>query len=218
LSPEWITVVGVVRDVRQTGVAVPPSAEIFLPASTYTSPFLTWSLVVRSPIQTDSLLPAIRRVVRSADQEAAIDRVKTMDDVIVDSVANQRIVTTLLVSFGMLALALAALGIYSLVAYSVVVRTPELAIRAALGSTPAALVRLVGRQGLALVGVGLVLGIAVTFPISAALATSLFGVSRIDLPVFAGVVTILLVTGGVATIGPGIRAARVDPLRAFRQD
>jgi ABC-type antimicrobial peptide transport system permease subunit len=63
-----------------------------------------------------------------------------------------------------------------------------------------------------------VLGIAATFPISAALATSLFGVSRIDLPVFAGVVAALFVTGGLATVGPGIRAARVDPLRAFRQE
>jgi len=218
LSPEWITVVGIVRDVRQTSVTVPPSAEIFLPASAYPGPFPICSLVVRSPVQTESLLPVIRRAVQSADQEAAIDRVKTMDAIVLDSVSNQRIVTTLLVSFGMLALALAALGIYSLVAYSVVVRTPELAIRAALGSAPAGLVQLVGRQGLALITIGMVVGAVATVPVSAALAKSVFGISRIDVSVFVGVVAILLVTGGLATLIPAARTARIDPLSALRQE
>src|SRR5262249_37450528 len=120
LSPEWITVVGVVRDVRQTGVTVPPSAEIFLPARTYPGPFASWSLVVRSTVGAESLLSSIHRVVQGVDAEAAIDRVKTMDEVVMDSVSNQRVVATLLASFGMLALTLAALGIYSVVAYSVV--------------------------------------------------------------------------------------------------
>jgi putative ABC transport system permease protein len=218
LSPEWITVVGVVRDVRQTGVTVPPSAEIFLPANAYASSFSKWSLVVRSPVSMDSLLPSIRRAVRGADQEAAIDRVKTMDDVVVDSLSNQRIVATLLVSFGVLALALAALGIYGLVAYSVATRTPELAIRAALGSTPSALVGLVGRQGLAVVAIGLVLGSAATFPIGAALAKSVFGINRIEMPVFIGVVAILLSTAGLATLVPAGRTARIDPLSALRPE
>ena len=209
---------GVVRDVRQTGVTVPPSAEIFLPASTYPGPFSTWSLVVRSAIPSQSVLPSIRRTVQSADREAAIDRVKTMDDVVVDSISNQRIVTALLVSFGVLALALAALGVYGVVAYSATVRTHELAIRAALGSTPAALIRLVGRQGLGLVTVGLVLGAVTTLPVGAALAKSVFGISRIGLPVFATVVATLLLTGGLATLIPAARTARIDPLRALRQE
>jgi predicted permease len=217
-SPEWITVVGVVRDVRQTGVTVPPSAEIFFPASTYTAPFPTWSLVVRSPMLTESLVPSIRRAVQSADQEAAIDRVKTMDDIVLDSVSNQRIVTTLLVLFGILALALAGLGIYSLVSYSVVVRTPELAIRAALGSTPAALVQLVGRQGLALIAIGLALGAAATFPVVTALAKSLFGINRIGLSVFTSVVATVLMTGSLATLIPAARTARLDLLHALRQE
>jgi putative ABC transport system permease protein len=218
LSPEWITIVGVVRDVRQSGITVPASAEIFLPASTYTGPFPTWSLVVRSPMSTESLLPSIRRAVQAEERDAALDRVKTMDDVVIDSVSNQRIVTTLLASFAMLALGLAALGIYSLVTYAVVARTPELAIRAALGSSPAALVRLVGRQGLGLIAIGLALGVAATVPVSAALAKSLFGLSRIGLPVFAGAVAILALTGGLATLVPAVRTARIDPLKALRQE
>jgi putative ABC transport system permease protein len=218
LSPEWITVVGVVRDIRQTSVTAPPSAEIFLPARTFMSPFRRWSLAVRSPVSTDALVPAIRRAVQLADSQAALDRVRTMDDVVADSVADQRIVTTLLVWFGILALVLAALGISSLIAYSVVVRTPELAIRAALGSTPVALVRLVGRQGVVLVTSGVVLGIAASFPASAGLATTVFGISRIGLPVFSGVAAILILTGGLATVIPAARTARIDPLRALRQD
>jgi putative ABC transport system permease protein len=218
LSPEWITVVGVVRDVRQSGVTVPASAEILLPANTYVGPFPTWSLVVRSPVSTESLVLSVRRAVQAEERDAALDRVMAMDDIVVDSVSNQRIVTTLLAAFAMLALGLAVLGIYSLVAYAVVARTPELAIRAALGSSPAALVRLVGRQGLALIAIGLALGVAATVPVNAALATSLFGVSRVGLPVVAGVIAILFATGGLATLVPAAQTARIDPLRALRQE
>jgi putative ABC transport system permease protein len=218
LTPEWITVVGVVRDVRQTGMTVPPSAEIFLPARGYLVPFPRWSLVVRSPLSTDSLLPVIRRAVQNADQEAAIDRVKTMDDIVLDSVSNERIVTTLLASFGVLALTMAALGIYSLVSYSVVIRTRELAIRAALGSTPAALVQLVGRQGLALIAIGVLLGAAAAVPAGAVLAKSVFGINRIEVPVFISVIVILLFSGGLATLIPAARTAGIDPLSALRQE
>jgi putative ABC transport system permease protein len=173
---------------------------------------------VRSPLPIDSLVPSIRRTVQSADRDAAIDRVRTMDEVVAESVSNQRIVTTLLMSFGILALALAALGVYSLVAYSVVLRTPELAIRAALGSTPSALVRLVGREGLTLVGIGLVVGVAATVPAGTALATSVFGISRIGLPVLTSAVATLLLTGGLATLIPAVRTARIDPLRALREE
>jgi ABC-type antimicrobial peptide transport system permease subunit len=140
-----------------------------------------------------------------------------MDDVVVESVSNQRMVTTLLVSFAILSLVLAALGVYSLVAYAVVLRTPELAVRAALGSTPSGLVRLVGRQGLTLVAIGLILGFATNVPVTAALEKSVFGISRIGLPVIAGVIAALLLTGGLATLIPAARTARIDPLRALRE-
>jgi len=218
LSPEWSTVVGVVRDVRQTAVMAPPSAEIFLPAVTYTAPFAVWSLVVRSPVPLQSLLPSIRRSVQRIDQEAAIDRVSTMDDIVLDSVSNQRIVTTLLVSFGMLALLLATVGVYSLMAYAVVLRTPEIALRAALGSTPVALVQLIGRQGLTLIAIGVGLGLALNVPVGAALGKSLFGITRIGWPVFVGVATVLILTGGLATFVPAARTTRIDPLRALREE
>jgi ABC-type antimicrobial peptide transport system permease subunit len=141
-----------------------------------------------------------------------------MDDVVVDSVSNQRIIATLLTAFGLLALGLSALGIYSLVAYAIAARTPELAIRAALGSSPAALVRLVGGDGFVLIAIGLALGIAATVPVGSALAKSLFGVGRVSLSTLAGVVAVLGLTGGLATLLPAIRTARIDPVRALRQE
>jgi putative ABC transport system permease protein len=217
LSPEWITIVGIVRDIRQSGVTVPPSPEIFLPASAYQGPFSLWSVVVRSPLPTESLLPSIRRVVQRTDAEAAIARVKTMDQIVEDSMSNQRIVTTLLVAFGTLALVLAAVGIYSVVAYAVVLRTPELALRAALGSTPGALVRLVSGQGLALIGIGVVAGVAAAVPISWSLQKSMFGINGVALSVFAVVVATVTMAGLLATFIPAMRTARIDPLRALRQ-
>ena len=218
MSPEWITVVGVVRDVRQTGVAVPPSPEIFMPARSYITGPPAWSLVIRSPLPIGSLLPSVRQALSRADRDAAIDRVRTMDEVVIDSMSNQRIVSTLLVSFGVLAITLAALAVYSIVAYSVTARTPELAIRSALGSAPAALIGLVGRQGAALVLLGVIVGLVVTVPVSAVAAKYLFGVERISAPVFAGVTAALFVAGGLATLIPAARTARIDPLRALRQE
>src|SRR5262249_58713890 len=123
-------------------VVVAASREFFMrPGSSLTGP-PAWSLVIRSPLPIESLLPSVRQALSRADRDAAIDRVRTMDDVVVDSISNQRIVSALLVSFGALALALAALAVYSIVAYSVTARTPELAIRPALRSAPPALVPL----------------------------------------------------------------------------
>jgi len=132
--------------------------------------------------------------------------------------SNQRIVTTLLVAFGTLALVLAAVGIYSLVAYAVVLRTPELALRAALGSTPGALVRLVSRQGLALIGIGVVAGVAAAVPVSWSLQKSVFGVNGVALSVFAVVVATVTMVGLLATFIPAMRTVRIDPLRALRQE
>jgi putative ABC transport system permease protein len=218
LTPEWITVVGVVRDVRQTGASLPPSAEIFMPASTFPVPFSKWALVVRSPAKSGALLPSLRRVLQTQDRDAVIDEVKTMDDVVTDSMMGQRVLATLLGAFALLALSVSALGIYGLVAYLVMARTRELAIRAALGSTHAQLLRLVGREGLVLVSIGLALGLAGMAPASLVLAKSVFGISGVDLPALAGMATILVVTGGAATLIPAARTLRIDPLRALRQE
>src|SRR5438105_9332249 len=100
----------------------------------------SWYIIVRSELCAESLLPAIRNAIRTEEREAAVDRVRTMDDVIAETVSAQRIVAGLLASFAVLAVVLASVGLYSVLTFTVAARLPELAIRAALGSTPSALV------------------------------------------------------------------------------
>jgi predicted permease len=218
LSPAWITVVGISRDVRQSGVEVPPSPELFLPARSYSAPFSSWSIVVRSPLPAESLTPAIRRAISSNEQDAVLSHIRTMDDVVSDSVSYQRIVAALLMCFAIVALTLAGLGIYGLVSYVVAARTPELAIRTALGSTPTALVALVARQGMGLVAAGIAIGFAAMVPLSSLLANLLYGVHRVNIPVFGVVLGILFLVGGIAVLAPAMRSARIDPIRALRRE
>lgn len=218
LNPAWITVVGISRDVRQSGVEVPSSPELFLPARLYSAPFSSWSIVVRSSLPAQSLIPGIRHVISRNEQDAVISQVRTMDDVVSDSISYQRIVAALLMCFAILALTLAALGIYGIVSYVVAARTPELAIRTALGSTPSALVALVARQGMGLVAAGLAIGFAAMIPVSSLLADFLYGVHRINIPVFGAVLCVLFIVGGVAVLAPAMRSARIDPIRALRQE
>jgi putative ABC transport system permease protein len=217
-SPEWITVVGISRDVRQSGVTSRPSAEVYMPAVGYVGAFPSWSVVVRSDLATDALLPALRAIVRAQEPEAAIDRIKTMDDVIVDSLSAQRVVVSLLVCFAVLAVLIAGLGLYSLVAFTVVARLPEFAIRSALGSTPAALVGMVSREGAILIGTGLLIGFAAALPLRPLVTRFVIDVGRVNAAVFSGAFVIALVVGAAALAIPAWRASRVDPLRILRRE
>ena len=216
-SPAWITVVGIARDVRQSGVTVPASSELYLPSpSVDATP--SWSVVVRSDLPAETLLPALRAAVRNDEPEAAIDHVKTMDKVVADSVSAERIVGTLLACFAGLALVLASLGLYSLVTFTVIARLPELAIRSALGSTPAALVGLAGREGLALVLAGLGIGLAAMFPLHGLLSHFVEDAGRLNAPVLGSVLLLMLVAGVSAVVFPALRASRIDPTRILRSE
>jgi putative ABC transport system permease protein len=217
-SPEWITVVGIARDIRQSGVTVPASAEVYMPAGNLVIPTLGWSVMVRSDLPTGALLTAIRDVIRTGEREAAVDRVRTMDDVIADTVSAQRIVATLLACFAALALVLASLGLYSVLTFMVAARLPELAIRAALGCTPRALVGLVGREGIALVAAGLGVGLAAMLPLQPLLRRFIFDVGPLSVVLCAAVLSILLFVGVTSVAVPALRAARIDPIRILRAE
>jgi putative ABC transport system permease protein len=215
-SPEWITVVGIARDVRQSGVTAAASAEVFMPAPNFPVPFSNWSILVRSDLPGESIMPAIRKAIASEEQEAAIDRVRSMDEVVADTVSAQRIVATLLACFAMLALLLATLGLYSVLTFTVAARMPELAIRAALGSTPRGLVALVGREGIALVLVGLGIGLAAMVPLQGLLRRFIFDAAQLSGALCAAVVAILVAVGAAALVAPALRAARIDPIGILR--
>jgi putative ABC transport system permease protein len=218
MDPEWITVVGVSRDVHQSGVSSRPSAELYLPAVNYVVPLPSWSIVVRSDLPAESLLPEIRTVVRAQEPEAAIDRIKTMDEVVVDSLSAQRIIAGLLTSFAVLALAIAALGLYGLIAFTVISRLPELAIRSVLGSSPITLLRVVSRDGVCLMATGLTIGFAAVIPLRPLLARFVFDVGRLSAEVFFAALFVLLVVGCAASAVPILRAVRIDPIRILRRE
>jgi ABC-type antimicrobial peptide transport system permease subunit len=217
-SPEWITVVGIARDVRQSGVTAAPSAEVYLPAPTFVVAAPSWTVVLRSELPANALIPAIRNAIRTEEPEAAVDRVMTMEEVIADSVSAQRIVATLLACFAVLALLLASLGLYSVLTFTVVARLPELAIRAALGSTPRGLVGLVGGEGIALVAVGVGIGLAGMVPLQPLLNRFILDVGPLSAPLCAAVLAILLAIGTAAVAVPAWRAGRIDPIRFLRGD
>jgi putative ABC transport system permease protein len=215
-SPEWITVVGIARDVRQSGVMIPPSPEVFMPAPTFVIAAPSWALMVRSELPEAAVLSAVRNAIRTEEREAAVDRARAMDDVIAETVSAQRIVATLLASFAVLALILASLGLYGVLTFTVAARLPELAIRAALGSTPRALVALVGREGIALVAVGLGIGLAAMVPLQPLLKRFIFDVGPLSASLSAVVLSILVSVGAAAVSVPALRVARIDPIRILR--
>jgi putative ABC transport system permease protein len=218
LNPEWFTVVGISRDVRQSGVTSRPNGEVYFPAASFAAPIPRWSVFVRSEVTAESLLPALRNAVRAQEQDAAVDRIMTMEDVVADSLSAQRIVAALLVCFAVLAVVISSLGLYSLVAFSVVARLRELAIRSALGSTPAELVGLVSRDGVSLILTGLVIGFGVALPLRPLVTRFVIDVGHVNASVFSAVLLISLAVGAGALTIPALRAARIDPLRILRRE
>jgi putative ABC transport system permease protein len=218
LGPEWFTVVGISRDVRQSGVTSGPSAEVYFPAAGFVPPIPNWSVLVRSELAVESLLPSLRSVVRSQEQEAAIDRITTMDDVVAGSLSAQRIIAALLVCFAALAAVIAGLGLYSLIAFTVVARLPELGIRSALGSTPAGLVAVVSRDGASLIATALITGFGMSLPLRSVVTRFVIDVGQVNAGVFSAVFVIALAIGAAALAIPAVRAARIDPLRILRRE
>jgi putative ABC transport system permease protein len=127
-----------------------------------------------------------------------------------------QLVATLLAFFAVLALVLASLGLYSVLTFTVVARLPELAIRAALGSTPRELLTLVGREGIALVAAGLGIGFAAMVPLQGILKRYILDAAQLNGLLCGAVLAILLAVGVVAVVVPALRAARVDPIRILR--
>lgn len=213
------TIVGVIGDVRQAGLDRPAEPEIFYPAAqnvTMASD-IGMSLVVRTDGPPDAFIPQIRRAVREVNPGLAIFNVKTMDDVLADSMWELNLYRWLITMFAALALALAAIGLFGVMSYTATTRLREFAVRLALGSNPAGLGRLVLRRGAGLAAVGLILGALVTEQLLMAFGSLPIG-GRPDLFIYASVATLLLVLALAACVIPAIRVASVDPVTALRQE
>jgi len=173
---------------------------------------------VRTEVPPLSLTSAIRQAVQSVDKDQPISQVRTMDQLLDQSVGQRRLSMLLLGLFACIALLLATIGIYGVMSYSVAQRSHELGIRMALGAARGNVLQLVMRQGMSLVVIGLVLGILGALGVTRLLATQLFGVDPTDPATFTLVAVGLALVALVATLVPALRATRVDPLVALRQE
>jgi predicted permease len=211
---EWVHVVGVCGNIKRADLTG-SNPQIYLSAAQV--PARTMAVMIRAA-DPEALMAVTRAEVRAVDPDVAIHQLRTMDEVLDDELSSSRIVTGMLASFAVLALALAASGLYGVIAYSVSQRVQEIGIRIALGALTSDISRLIVRQTLILVAIGCVLG-AVGGALLARTASSLlYEISPADPSTYAAVVLVLCVVSIGAVYVPIRRATRVDPLRALKAD
>ena len=214
----WKQVIGIVGNVRKTGLDAVESAQVYIPERQWYNPEARINLVVRTRGDPTLAAPSIREAVRSVDPLQPIFWVVTMDDMIRRSTAQRRLGLLLFTLFGAVALLLASAGIYGVLAGSVAERTREFGLRTALGATPRSIVAIVLHQGARLAVVGLLIGGVGAFALSRYLRSLLFGVQATD-PVSVGLaVATILAVSVLACLVPAMRAVRVDPMTALRAD
>jgi predicted permease len=209
-------VVGVIRDVKTTGLNAPAPDEIYYPMRQLGQPGM--AVVARTAGDPAALQAAIRAAVAEVDKDQPISFFATLETNIAQSLGAQRIVASLTAIFAGLALVLSAIGLYSVLAYAVSQRTPELGIRMALGAQPGHVVGLVLRGGLRLVAIGLVAGIAGAAAAARLIQTLLFDVQPLDPLIYGGVAVVFTLVATLACLVPSVRASRIDPLAALRTD
>jgi len=214
----WYTVVGVVGDVKQTSLAVDQPDAVYLSLEQTWFADDTLSLVVRTRGDPLSLASPARNAVWSVDKNQPVVRVATMDQLLAVSEAERHFVLILFEAFGIVALALAAVGIYGVLSGGVTERTGEIGVRAALGASHGDILALVLREGMQLVGLGVLIGLCGAMVASQALTTLLFGVSQLDPMTYLGVLVLLGIVSGAACGIPAWRAAQVDPSVALRAE
>jgi putative ABC transport system permease protein len=212
------TVVGIVGDVKQMSLALDQSDAVYFPGVQARSLETALSLVVRTRGDAASLTPAITQAIWSVDKDQPIVRIATMSRLLAASAAERRFALLLFEAFALAAVVLAGAGIYGVLAGSVAERTREIGVRAALGASRANILSLILRQGMALTGIGILIGLAGAVLASRAIATLLFGVTRLDTLTYGGVTAVLLGVSAVACWIPAWRASRVDPAITLRAE
>ena len=212
---DWATIVGVVKDTMQRQLGGEPAAEMYLPFAQ--SPHRSMVLMIRTT-NPENVVSAIRRDVQALDPNLPLYGIRTMENVISESIAAARFRTSLLAIFAAVALVLAMVGIYGVMSYAVTQRTHEMGIRMALGARGLDVVKLIVRNGMSLALVGAIIGLAGAFAITRLMTGLLFGVSPTDALTFVLVTAGLLLVAMFACYIPARRATKVDPLVALRYE
>ena len=212
----WLTIVGVVGDVKQDSLTSSRTMAIYRPFAQ--APVASMTLVLRTSTTPDAIAAQLRAAVSELDRTVPVSDVAAMEQVVATSVARPRFAAILLSAFALIAMLLGAIGIYGVIAYGVTQRTREIGVRMALGATPGDALWMVIRRGATLTVAGLVVGVAAGLGATRMLAGLLYGVSPTDPATFAVVVAILASVAVVACYVPARRATRVDPTIALRAD
>ena len=211
----WLVVVGVVGDVHLDGI-LPWQAQMYLPYAQ--TPSSIMHLVVRTAGKPSRWVTPVRAAIRSLDKEQAVFDVKSLEDVVAESVARPNVLMRLLTAFAGTALGLAALGVYGVVTYFVSQRTREIGIRIALGARRGHVFAFVMVQGLSAVLVGVAIGVAGALAAASMLRATLVGVTSTDAVAFIGMPSMLLLVAMVATYIPAQRAANTEPMTVLRSE
>ena len=213
-NADWITIVGVIGDVRHSALESEPAPELY--TWYLQGPPVNPFLVVRTSSDAASVAAAVRAAVQGADRNIAAYDIRPMTQVRAESVAQRRFVLLLVGAFGVLALTMAAVGVYGVMALVVSERTAEIGIRLALGARPTHLLRGVIVEGVGLAAMGVVAGVAATSAVIPVLATELYGIRPFDPLTLAGVPLLLLTIAALACAVPARRAMTIDPVSALR--
>jgi putative ABC transport system permease protein len=215
-APVWQEIVGVVGDVKQSGLDGQAFPDVYVAQLQAPRPYAT--LVMRTDGPPAALASAVRAEVGRLDRDQPVFDVKPMSAYLEESTARPRLLARLLTSFAGVALLLAAVGTYGVVSHLVGQRTRELAIRSALGATRGSIVGVVLRQALALVSLGIALGAVAGLTLTQVLSRLLHGVGAWDVPLLLGAATILALVSLAAAGGPAGRATRADPMALLRAE
>lgn len=216
---EWITIVGVVNDVRRDGKAAEIRAEAYLPAEQIALyPVRLADFAIRTAGDPNQLTQALQQLVWSIDKNQPVSNVRTLMEVLSASAAQRRFQTLLLLVFAIVAVSLTTIGVFGVLSYAVTQRTSELGIRVALGAQPSQIVGLILRQASELIAVGAALGIAGAFALTRYFQSLLFEVGSHDATTHFGAVILLVTVALLAAWIPARRGSRVDPVIALRNE
>jgi putative ABC transport system permease protein len=208
------TVVGVIADVREAGLAEQPKAAIYI--SSAQRPHFDMRIIVRTSRPMSEAMTLIRASVARLDAALPVIDVRSGDDIVAASARPQQLTGSMVGAFAVSALILAAIGLYGLISYSVAQRRQELGVRAAIGARPSDLLQLVLGQGLRVTVIGIVWGAAAALAVSRLLSAQLFGIGERDPRVYGTVALLILVVALLASALPTLRATRANPLDALR--
>jgi putative ABC transport system permease protein len=216
----WLTIIGIVRDVRYRGRLMETTPQVFTPGQQpfyeARDPFL--ALVVRTASEPASLARAVQAQIWAADKDQPILSLQPLERALSDEIAGPRVYSLLLSMFAVVALVIACAGVYSASAYAVVRRTRELGIRLAIGASPRQIFTLLLRQGAVLTLAGIAIGAAASIALRDVVSGLLYGVGPTDAPTIVGALILFSAVAFVAMYIPARRAVAIDPADAIRHD